>query len=47
MNAALRRRMFRRRVLLGIVSVLEALAFLGTMLLILYVVPVLGELLKP
>ena len=47
MNAALRRRMFRRRVLLGIVSVLEALGLLATMLVILYVVPVLGELLKP
>lgn len=47
MNAALRRRMLRRRVLLGIVSVLEALCLLATMLVILYVVPVLGELLKP
>lgn len=47
MNAALRKKMFRRRVMLGIASVLEALGLLGTMLLILYVVPVLGELLKP
>lgn len=47
MNAALRRRMLRRRVLIGIVSVLEALCLLATMLVILYVVPVLGELLKP
>ena len=47
MNAALRKKMFRRRVLTGIVSVLEAFGLLGTMLLILYVVPMLGELLKP
>lgn len=47
MNAALRRKMLRRRVLLGIVSVLEVFGLLGTMLLILYVVPTLGELLKP
>ena len=47
MNAALRKKMFRRRVLIGIVSVLEAFGLLGTMLLILYVVPMLGELLKP
>lgn len=47
MNAALRRKMLRRRVLLGIVSVLEVFGFLGTMLLIVYVVPSIGELLKP
>ena len=47
MNAALRRLRLRRRVILGLISVLEALGLLGTMLLILYVVPQLGAIFKP